>query len=77
MGNKRITAKNLKIVKVDEERDLLYLRGAVPGPKGGSVFFGRNTSAAGLGSTLPGPTTTARGLPGAIGGAIAPRARRV
>ena len=37
MGNKRITAKNLKIVKVDEERDLLYLRGAVPGPKGGYV----------------------------------------
>lgn len=35
MGNKRITTKNLKIVKVDEERDLLYLRGAVPGPKGG------------------------------------------
>ncbi len=37
MGNKRITTKNLKIVKVDEERDLLYLRGAVPGPKGGYV----------------------------------------
>ena len=37
MGNKRITTKNLKIVKVDEERDLLYLRCAVPGPKGGYV----------------------------------------
>jgi large subunit ribosomal protein L3 len=34
-GNKRITVKNLQIVKVDEENDLLYLRGAVPGPKQG------------------------------------------
>jgi large subunit ribosomal protein L3 len=37
MGNKRITTKNLKVVKVDEERNLLYLRGAVPGPKNGYV----------------------------------------
>ena len=32
MGGKRVTVKNLKVVKVDEERDLLYLRGSVPGP---------------------------------------------
>ena len=37
MGNKRVTTKNLKVVKVDADRDLLYLRGAVPGPKGGYV----------------------------------------
>ncbi len=36
-GNKRITTKNLKVVKVDEERGLLFLRGAVPGPKNGFV----------------------------------------
>jgi len=30
-GAKRVTVKNLKIVKVDEENNLLYLRGAVPG----------------------------------------------
>ena len=35
MGGKRVTTKNLKVVKVDEERDLLYLRGAVPGPRDG------------------------------------------
>ncbi len=35
MGNKRVTTKNLKVVKVDEERDLLYIRGAVPGPRDG------------------------------------------
>lgn len=32
-GGKKITVKNLKVVKVDEENDLLYLRGAVPGAK--------------------------------------------
>ena len=37
MGAKRVTTKNLKVVKVDEERDLLYLRGAVPGPRDGYV----------------------------------------
>ena len=35
MGGKRITVKNLRVVKVDEERNLLYLRGAVPGPPNG------------------------------------------
>jgi len=28
-----VTVKNLKVVKVDEERNLLYIRGAVPGSK--------------------------------------------
>ncbi|MFQ6674523.1 MAG: 50S ribosomal protein L3 [Fidelibacterota bacterium] len=31
MGNKRITVKNLKIVKIDEAKNLLFLRGGVPG----------------------------------------------
>jgi large subunit ribosomal protein L3 len=33
MGGERVTVKNLKVVKVDEENNLLYLRGAVPGGK--------------------------------------------
>ncbi len=37
MGNKQITAQNLKIVLVDEERNLLGVRGSIPGPKGGFV----------------------------------------
>ncbi len=41
MGNKRVTTKNLQIVKVDEERDLLYLRGSVPGPRNGYVAIQR------------------------------------
>lgn len=32
-GAARVTTKNLKVVKIDEERNLLYLRGAVPGAK--------------------------------------------
>jgi large subunit ribosomal protein L3 len=31
MGNERVTVLNLEVVKVDAERGLLYLRGAVPG----------------------------------------------
>ncbi len=30
-GSKRMTVQNLELVKVDEERNLLYVRGAVPG----------------------------------------------
>ena len=40
-GNKRITVKNLKVVRVDEENDLLYLRGAVPGPRNGLLGIRR------------------------------------
>ncbi len=35
MGGERVTAKNLVVVKVDEENNLLYLKGAVPGAKQG------------------------------------------
>jgi large subunit ribosomal protein L3 len=36
-GNKRHTTKNLEIVRVDSARNLLYIRGSVPGPSGGLV----------------------------------------
>lgn len=32
-GGKRVTVKNLQIVKVNEEENLIYLRGAVPGAR--------------------------------------------
>jgi large subunit ribosomal protein L3 len=35
MGNVRRTARNLKVVRVDAENNLLLVRGAVPGPNGG------------------------------------------
>ncbi len=37
MGNKRITQRGLEIVDIDGERNLLLVRGAVPGPAGGIV----------------------------------------
>lgn len=41
MGGERVTVKNLRVVKVDEENDLLYLRGAVPGATGGYLTIRR------------------------------------
>ena len=37
MGSKRITTRGLEIVRVDEERNLIYLRGAVPGANNGLI----------------------------------------
>jgi large subunit ribosomal protein L3 len=37
MGNKRVTQKGLEIVAVDSEKNLLLVRGSVPGPAGGIV----------------------------------------
>ena len=39
MGNVRRTAQNLEVVRVDEDRNLILIRGAVPGHKGGSVII--------------------------------------
>ena len=41
MGNERVTVKNLKIVKIDEERNHIFLQGAVPGPRNGYVVLRR------------------------------------
>jgi large subunit ribosomal protein L3 len=38
MGNVRRTVQNLEVVRVDEERNLLLIKGAVPGHKGGRVI---------------------------------------
>jgi large subunit ribosomal protein L3 len=38
MGNQRVTVQNLKIALVDPERNLIAIRGAVPGPRTGLVF---------------------------------------
>ena len=36
-GHENVTIQNLKVVKVDKARNVLLIRGAVPGPKGGLV----------------------------------------
>jgi large subunit ribosomal protein L3 len=38
MGNARTTVKNLCVVKIDTEENLLLVRGAVPGPEGGYIL---------------------------------------
>ncbi len=38
MGNARVTAQNLRVEMVDAERNLLAVRGSVPGAKGGLVM---------------------------------------
>ncbi len=38
MGNARCTVQNLEVVKVDSERNLLLIKGAVPGHRGGRVI---------------------------------------
>lgn len=38
MGNVRRTAQNLQVVRVDAERNLLLIKGAVPGSEGGDVI---------------------------------------
>jgi large subunit ribosomal protein L3 len=41
MGGARVTTKNLLVVKVDEEKNLIYLRGSVPGASNGYVAVKR------------------------------------
>ena len=38
MGHVRVTTLNLKVIRADPERNLMLIRGAVPGPKGGLVM---------------------------------------
>ncbi len=42
MGAEKVTVQNLDVVRVDAERNLILVRGAVPGPKGGIVTI-KNT----------------------------------
>ena len=37
MGSKRVFTKNLKVVRVDVENNVLLIKGAVPGAAGGIV----------------------------------------
>lgn len=39
MGNAKVTTQNLEVVRIDLERNLLLVKGAVPGPAGGDVYI--------------------------------------
>jgi large subunit ribosomal protein L3 len=45
MGNERVTARNLELVGLDAERNLLFVRGAVPGHRNGVVTVRRAVAA--------------------------------
>jgi len=38
-GNERVTVKNLRVVKIEKEKNLIYLRGAIPGAKNGYIII--------------------------------------
>ena len=42
MGDEQVTVQNLDVIKVDAELNMLVIRGAIPGPKGGIVII-KNT----------------------------------
>jgi large subunit ribosomal protein L3 len=46
MGNAQVTAKNLKVIKVDTDENLLLVRGSVPGPSGTYIFIHKARKAA-------------------------------
>ena len=39
MGAESVTIQNLEVVKIDAENNLIAIRGAIPGPKGGTVVI--------------------------------------
>ena len=39
LGAEKVTVKNLKVVKVDAENNLVAIKGAIPGPNGGTVVI--------------------------------------
>ena len=39
LGNERVTVQNLKVVKIDAENNIIAVKGAVPGPKGGIIVL--------------------------------------
>ncbi|MDD6284873.1 MAG: 50S ribosomal protein L3 [Firmicutes bacterium] len=45
MGTEKVTVQNLAVVKVDVENNILAIKGAIPGPKGGYVFIADSVKA--------------------------------
>jgi large subunit ribosomal protein L3 len=45
MGSDRVTVKNLKVIRIDKDRNLLMLRGAVPGAVGAAVVLHKSKGA--------------------------------
>ncbi len=50
MGNDRVTVQSLKVVQADPEKEILLVKGSVPGPKGGTVVIHNAMKASKTGS---------------------------
>ena len=44
-GNEQVTVQNLKVVKIDSERNIIAIKGAIPGAKNGIVFVRNSVKA--------------------------------
>jgi large subunit ribosomal protein L3 len=44
LGNSRVTSRNLEVIQVDTDRNLLFLKGAVPGAPGGVISIRKISS---------------------------------
>jgi len=47
MGGKKVTVKNLEVLAVDTERNLLAVKGGVPGPRGGLLMIKKTQTSVG------------------------------
>ncbi|MCZ6791019.1 MAG: 50S ribosomal protein L3 [Candidatus Dadabacteria bacterium] len=43
MGNERVTVQGISVVRVDVEKNVLIVKGSVPGPNGGTLIIKRTT----------------------------------
>lgn len=43
MGNRRVTVKNLEVISVEEDRNLMFIKGAIPGAPTGLIFVCKRT----------------------------------
>ena len=41
MGNENVTVKNLEVTRVEKDKNLVFIKGAVPGAKNGIVFISK------------------------------------
>ena len=45
LGCERVTVQNLEVIKVDAENNIIAIKGAIPGPKGGIVMIADSVKA--------------------------------
>ena len=48
LGNEKCTTQNLEIVKIDNERNLLLIKGSIPGSKGSNVLIKHSVKGTGV-----------------------------